>query len=84
MVEGRMISLLGAVIGIAIGLLLCWLQQEFGLIRFGDSEGSYIIDAYPVSVRAWDVALVFVTVIAVGFLSVWYPVRRLSRKYTKN
>lgn len=84
MMEGRMISLLGAVIGISMGLLLCWLQQEFGLIRFGNSEGSYIIDAYPVSVRALDVVLVFVTVIAVGFLSVWYPVRRLSRKYTKN
>jgi lipoprotein-releasing system permease protein len=83
MMEGRMISLLGAVIGIAVGLLLCWLQQEFGIIRFGNSEGSYIINAYPVSVHATDVVLVLVTVIAVGFLSVWYPVRHLSRKYTR-
>ncbi len=80
MFEGRMICLLGAVIGIIVGLTLCWLQQEFGLIRFGNSEGSYIIDAYPVSVRWMDMVLIFVTVIAVGFLSVWYPVRRLSRK----
>jgi lipoprotein-releasing system permease protein len=84
MMEGRMISLLGAIIGISIGLLMCWLQQEFGLVRFGNSEGSYIISAYPVSVHALDVVLVFVTVIAVGFLSVWYPVRHLSKKYTKN
>lgn len=83
MMEGRMICVLGAVIGITLGLLLCWLQQEFGLIRFGSSEGSYIIDAYPVSVRVTDVLLVFVTVLAVGFLSVWYPVRHLSRKYTR-
>lgn len=83
MMEGRMICLLGAVIGITLGLLLCWLQQEFGLIRFGSSEGSYIIDAYPVSVRAMDVAVVFITVITVGFLSVWYPVRHLSKKYTR-
>ena len=83
MMEGRMICLLGAVIGISIGLLFCWLQQEFGLVRFGNSEGSYIIDAYPVSVRAWDIALIFITVVAVGFLSVWYPVRHLSKKYTK-
>jgi len=83
MMEGRMICMLGAVIGITLGLLLCWLQQEFGLIRFGSSEGSYIIDAYPVSVHLTDVILVFVTVIAVGFLSVWYPVRHLSRKYTQ-
>lgn len=80
MFEGRMICLLGAVIGIIVGLTLCWLQQEFGLIRFGNSEGSYIIDAYPVSVRWMDMVLIFVTVIAVGFLSVWYPVRRLSKK----
>ena len=83
MMEGRMICLLGAVIGITVGLLFCWLQQEFGLVRFGSSEGSYIIDAYPVSVRVWDIVLVFMTVVAVGFLSVWYPVRHLSKKYTK-
>ncbi len=83
MMEGRMICVLGAVIGIALGLTLCILQQELGLIRFGNSEGSYIIDAYPVSVHVMDIVLVFVTVIAVGFLSVWYPVRRLSKKYTR-
>lgn len=83
MVEGRMICVLGAVVGIGLGLLLCWLQQEFGLIRFGNSEGSYIIDAYPVSVHAMDIVVIFVTVMSVGFLSVWYPVRYLSKKYTK-
>lgn len=82
MIEGRMICLLGAVIGIALGLSLCLLQQHFGLIRFGNSEGSYIIDAYPVSVHALDIVLIFVTVVVVGFLSVWYPVRHLSKKYT--
>ena len=84
MVEGRMICVLGAVVGIAVGLTLCYLQQEFGLVRFGNSEGSYIIDAYPVSVHLVDIGVVLLTVIAVGFLSVWYPVRHLSRKYTKN
>ncbi|MCH5312709.1 MAG: FtsX-like permease family protein, partial [Prevotella sp.] len=42
MIEGRMICLLGAVIGIAVGLALCYVQQEYGLIRFGNSEGNYI------------------------------------------
>lgn len=84
MIEGRMICLLGAVIGIALGLSLCLLQQHFGLIRFGNSEGSYIIDAYPVSVHALDIVLIFVTVVVVGFMSVWYPVRHLSKKYTKD
>lgn len=84
MMEGRMICLIGALIGITLGLLLCWLQQTFGLIRFGNSEGSYIIDAYPVSVHPTDILLILLTVIAVGFLSVWYPVRYLTKKKLKN
>ena len=82
MLEGRMIALVGAVLGIVIGLTLCLIQQEFGVIKFGKSAGSYIIDVYPVSVHVWDIAVVFVTVVIVGFISVWYPVRRLSKKYT--
>ena len=81
--EGRMISVIGAVIGILIGLLLCWLQQQFGIVRLGSSEGNFIVDAYPISVHPWDIALIFLTVIAVGFLSVWYPVRYFARRLLK-
>ncbi len=84
MMEGRMICLLGAVIGIVLGLAMCLLQQQFGLVRFGSSEGSYIINAYPVSVHAMDIVLIFLTVVVIGFLSVWYPVHHLSKKYTRN
>ena len=77
--EGRMISAIGAAIGIALGLLLCWLQQQYGLVRLGTSEGSFIVDAYPVSVHPMDIILIFVTVLAVGFVSVWYPVLYFSR-----
>ena len=78
--EGRMISVAGAVMGIVIGLLLCFIQQQFGLVRLGDSDASFIVDAYPISVHYDDVALIFITVIAVGWLAVWYPVRYLSRR----
>lgn len=79
--EGCLISLFGALIGIVLGLTLCLVQQEFGLIGLGGTgEGSFIIDAYPVSVHLQDVILVFITVWVVGFLSVWYPVRYLSRR----
>lgn len=80
--EGRMISFFGAFIGVVLGLFLCWLQQEYGLISLG-SSGSFVVDAYPVSVHVWDVVLVFVTVLVVGFLSVWYPVYFLSRRLLK-
>ena len=55
--EGRMISFFGAFVGVALGLFLCWLQQAFGLIRLGNS-GSFVVDAYPVSVEAMDVLVV--------------------------
>ena len=78
--EGRMISAIGAVIGIAIGLLLCLLQQQFGLIGLGSTEGSFVVDAYPVSVHPWDIVVVFFTVLAVGFISVWYPVNYFAKR----
>ena len=78
--EGRMISAIGAIVGIGLGLLLCFLQQQYGLVKLGDSAGSFIVDAYPVSVHYSDVAIIFVTVLAVGWLAVWYPVRYLSKR----
>ena len=78
--EGRIISALGAVLGILVGLLLCWLQQQYGIVGLGSTEGSFVVDAYPVSVHPWDIVLVFVTVMAVGFISVWYPVHYFARR----
>ena len=79
LLEGRLISLFGAFIGTLLGLLLCFLQQRFGLISLGGG-GQFIVDAYPVSVHFWDIVLIFATVLAVGFLSAWYPVRYLCNK----
>lgn len=78
--EGRMISAIGAVGGILLGLLLCWLQQTYGLVALGSSSGSFVVDAYPVSVHYEDIIVVFITVIAVGFISVWYPVRYFAKR----
>jgi lipoprotein-releasing system permease protein len=78
--EGRLISALGAIIGIIIGLVLCWAQQTFGLVKLGSSSGSFVVDAYPVSVHPEDIILIFLTVLIVGFLAVWYPVRYFSRR----
>lgn len=79
LIEGSLISIVGAVVGTGLGLLLCWLQQEFGIVSMGESSGTFIVDAYPLSVHYSDVAVIFVTVITVGFISVYYPVRYLTR-----
>lgn len=79
MLEGRMISLAGAVVGVLVGLLLCWMQKEFGFISMGGNAGDFIVDSYPVSVHFWDIVLIFVTVLIVGWVAVWYPVRYFSK-----
>lgn len=76
--EGRLIALSGAVAGILLGVFLCLLQQKFGLIALGNN-GTFLVDAYPVSVHLTDVLLVLFTVIVIGFLCVWYPVKRMCR-----
>jgi len=78
--EGRMISMFGAIIGVILGLLLCFAQQHYGFISLGETHGTFVVDAYPVSVRPLDILIIFVTVLVVGFLSVWYPVRYLSKR----
>lgn len=78
--EGRMISTLGAVVGLLLGLLLCWLQQTFGLIKMGSSTGLFLVDAYPVSVYWGDLLLVFVTVVLVGYVALWLPIRYLGKR----
>lgn len=81
--EGHIISLAGALLGLLLGAILCWVQQEYGLVTMGDSEGSFIVDAYPVSVYLKDILLVLVTVLVVSWLAIWYPVNYLSKKILK-
>jgi len=78
--EGWMISLLGSVIGVVIGIGLCFLQQHFGFISLGEAAGTFIVDAYPVEVEWTDVFIVLPTVISIGFIAVLYPVHYLGKK----
>ena len=79
--EGHLITLCGAAVGLVLGVLLCLAQQHFGIVKLG-SAGSFVVDAYPVSVHLSDIVLVFVTVFVVSGLSVWLPVRMLARRLT--
>lgn len=77
--EGRIVSAIGALLGIGLGLLLCGLQQAFGIVKMGGMSGTFVVNAYPVSVHYTDVIVVFVTVVAVGWLASLIPARRLRR-----
>ena len=80
--EGCLISFLGALVGVVLGLSLCLVQQEFGILTLGSgaSAGAFVVDAYPVSVHWQDVVLILITVLVIGFLSVLYPVKFFSRR----
>jgi ABC-type lipoprotein release transport system permease subunit len=82
LLEGWMISALGAVTGIILGVLLCLGQQYFGWIKMG-SSGTFAVDAYPVQVETGDLLLTLAAVLVIGFLSVIYPVRYLSKKWLR-
>ncbi len=78
LLEGWMITVAGAAAGVLLGLFVCWLQQQFGLVKIPGS-GSFVIDTYPIVIKALDVAVVFLTVLAIGYGAAWYPVRSMLR-----
>jgi lipoprotein-releasing system permease protein len=75
--EGNLIALIGALVGLVLGIVLCLLQQHFGIIGLG-GDGQFVVDAYPVRVKLLDILLVFASVIIVSALSVWLPIRLLN------
>lgn len=81
--EGRMISVIGAIVGIAIGLLLCLLQQQYGFVKMGSGDSNFVLNAYPVSVHYSDILIIFLTVIVAGWLAVYYPVRAFAKRNLK-
>jgi lipoprotein-releasing system permease protein len=78
--EGWMITIIGAIAGLILGTVICWMQQTFEIIKLGGS-GSFVIDAYPVRMVFTDFILVFVTVLAIGYFAAWYPVRYITRRF---
>ena len=75
--EGWMISGVGAIAGIVIGGIICLLQEYFGFLKLGTG---YVVEAYPVVTNSLDMILVFFTVLFMGFLAAYYPVRYIQSK----
>lgn len=75
--EGLLITLTGAVAGLILGLMVCFLQLKFGLIKL-QGGGSFIISAYPVKIILTDFIYVFITIALIGTAAAWLPVRRIK------
>ena len=78
--EGWMISSIGATIGLLVGLVICLIQEHFGILKMG-SGTEYIISAYPVEVQAIDVLLVACIVLTLGIIAAWIPSKQISIQY---
>lgn len=80
LVEGWLISLIGVVSGVALGIILVLAQEHLGLIKFAGG-GNFVVDAYPVKLLLSDVVVTIVTVSSIGFLATLYPVKVIVRNY---
>lgn len=78
--EGLLISVAGGIIGLLLGIIIVFLQQQFGFVKFGTGGGNYVVDAYPVSLKIKDVMLIFATILAVGCTSAFLTVHHAMRK----
>jgi lipoprotein-releasing system permease protein len=77
--EGWLISIIGAVTGLLLGFIICWLQMRFEIIKLNGE--TLIMKAYPVILKLKDFVIVTATVLIIGYWAAWYPVRYLTKKY---
>lgn len=82
LLEGWLISALGTIAGLAIGLILCLIQEYFGIIKLGDGsdDGTFFIQAYPVYVQWTDILIILSTTLIAGLFIAWIPTRYIKKK----
>ena len=78
LIEGMLITFIGATIGVVLGVILCWVQMKFELITM---SSGFVITAYPVHVELLDIIAILAAVLFIGFLAAWYPVRIFTKKH---
>lgn len=79
MIEGMLISFGGAITGLILGALICWVQMRFGLVRLGGEESTFVVSTYPVHMIPMDFVSIFGMVMAIGFFAAWYPVYNIRK-----
>lgn len=74
--EGLLISVVGGILGLIFGIIAVLVQQHFGIIRLGNGDGNYVIDAYPVALEFADILLVFVTITIIGSVASFFTANK--------
>ncbi|MDR2520731.1 MAG: ABC transporter permease [Bacteroidales bacterium OttesenSCG-928-I14] len=80
LLEGCLMAILGCISGIFLGVFICFLQKQFGIIHLG-SDFSFLINTYPVQIKINDLVLIFSTVLMVSFTLVFYFIKCVINKY---
>ncbi|MCF6239907.1 MAG: FtsX-like permease family protein [Bacteroidales bacterium] len=78
--EGWMIAFIGALIGLVLGFVICWLQDTVGLVELPQA---FIVQYYPVEMKVSDFVSVFIVVLLIGLIASYFPVRFLTKKHFK-
>lgn len=78
LMEGLLITIIGAALGLILGTFVCWLQVKFSLVRF--TEG-YVVDAYPIKLELTDFIMISGVVLLIGFFAAWYPVKVFTKRH---
>lgn len=74
LLEGWLVTVIGCLAGVVIGLLLCGIQSWFGIIRL--TEGAdFVVKYYPVDVQIIDIIVIIFSVLAIGLVTAWYPTK---------
>lgn len=72
MFEGLVLSVSGAIVGMLLGGIICWLQMKYGFVPISGGS-TFVIKSYPVAFNIWDFVIVFITVVVLGFVASYYP-----------
>ena len=79
LIEGTLVVMTGAILGVTLGFVVCYLQQEFEFVRLDNAE-SFIIEAYPVAMNPVDFISVIGTVFLIGIAASFYTSKVLVDK----
>jgi len=77
--EGLLLAGIGAVTGILLALIVCFLQIKFKLVKL--QGGSFLLDYFPVKLQASDFILVASTVVVISFLASWFPANKAANQF---